>query len=566
MLIGIDMGGTHIDGVAISKNKIIKSVKHVVDHTDLYQTILNALNDLISDLDQKDISRINLSTTISTNSIVEQKISEVDLILQKGPGINYEFPEIDSNLKYIDGYVDHRGKMVKDLNKNELEEIKSNLNSGANKNLAVVTKFSTRNPEHEQALAEYFADDYFQITQGHTLSGRLNFPRRVNTAYLNSAVYNTFQKFALNIEKALAEKEITAPIYILKADGGTMHLKDAIETPVETILSGPAASFMGMSALFDNQADSVLLDIGGTTTDIFFLVDGLPVFEPAGISIDQHKTLVRAIYSVSIGLGGDSKLSVSETGSTDDPADLIRQINIGPEREGAPLVFGGPEPTLTDAMVILGQLEQYSLTEEQIEKSEIGIAQLAKKLNLSKTEFSELALNRAAQIIKEKVDQLLVIINSQPVYTVREVLADRQIKPIEIKVIGGPAEVFSSYLEQAFDIEVKYPNRYEIANAIGAALAQPTLELNLLADTQRKILIIPELNIYQKIGSRYSLSEGRTFILDQLNQAAKQLSESELETEIVEESSFNMVDGFKSGKNIRIKAQIKPGLSTEIEH
>ena len=117
MLIGIDMGGTHIDGVAISKNKIVKSVKHVVDHTDLYQTILNALNDLISDLDQKDISRINLSTTISTNSIVEQKISEVDLILQKCPGINYEFPEIDSNLKYIDGYVDHRGKMVKDLNK-----------------------------------------------------------------------------------------------------------------------------------------------------------------------------------------------------------------------------------------------------------------------------------------------------------------------------------------------------------------------------------------------------------------------------------------------------------------
>ncbi|NLJ70505.1 MAG: hydantoinase/oxoprolinase family protein [Clostridiaceae bacterium] len=583
MLIGIDMGGTHIDGVAIKDNKIVKTIKHPVDRKDLYQTILNAIYDLISDLDKTQISRVNLSTTISTNAIVENKTTAVDLILQKGPGINFEFPEIAAEVNYIDGYVDHRGKMVKDLDYQQLaalkkeltqhqdlkqesnlaENLKHDLNTSQEKNLAVVTKFSTRNPEHEKAIAEYFANDYYQITQGHTLSGRLNFPRRVNTAYLNSAVYNIFQEFANNIAAALREVEIDAPIYILKADGGTMPLADAITRPVETILSGPAASFMGMSALFDNQMDSVLLDIGGTTTDIFFLVDGVPVFEPTGITIGKHKTLVRAIYSVSIGLGGDSCLSIVNSSANDD---LAARIKIGPERKGPPLLFGGETPTLTDAMSVLHKLDFGHLSAEQVMLARQGITELAEQLSLSPEDFAEIVLTKAAQTVKNQVDSLLLRLNSQPVYTVREILADRQIKPAEVKVIGGPAKILAEYLEQEFKLNVLLPDQFQVANAIGAALAQPTIELNLLADTQRKILIIPELNIYEKIGSRYSLDEGRKYILRCLKQAAKELSDSKLATEIIEESSFNMVDGYSSGKNIRIKAQIKPGLSCAIEH
>lgn len=445
------------------------------------------------------------------------------------------------------------------------------------KNLAVVTKFSTRNPEHEKAIAEYFASDYYQITQGHTLSGRLNFPRRVNTAYLNSAVYNIFQEFANNIAAALREVEITAPIYILKADGGTIPLTDAITRPVETILSGPAASFMGMSALFDNRMDSVLLDIGGTTTDIFFLVDGVPVFEPAGITIGKHKTLVRAIYSVSIGLGGDSCLSVVNSKNKDNLGylsdnkfslnkDHAARIKIGPERKGPPLLFGGSIPTLTDAMSVLHKLEFDHLSHEQIMRARQGITELAEQLALSVEDFAEFILKQAAHIIKKQVDYLLLQLNSQPVYTVREILADRQIKPTEVKVIGGPAKILSKYLEQEFKLNVLIPEQFQVANAIGAALAQPTMELNLLADTERKILIIPELNIYEKIGTRYTMAEGRKYILRCLKQAAKELSDSKLATEIVEESSFNMIDGYRSGKNIRIKAQIKPGLSCMIEH
>ena len=90
----------------------------------------------------------------------------------------------------------------------------------------------------------------------------------------------------------------------------------------------------------------MLLDIGGTTTDIFFLADGIPLFEPLGIKIDRYKTLVRAIYSYSIGLGGDSSIKVEDG-----------KLKIGPKREGRPYAFGGPMPTPTDAMIVLDLIE-----------------------------------------------------------------------------------------------------------------------------------------------------------------------------------------------------------------
>ncbi len=122
-----------------------------------------------------------------------------------------------------------------------------------------------------------------------------------------------------------------------------MSLEAAEEKPVETILSGPAASFMGINAMLDTDKDAILLDIGGTTTDIFFLANGVPLFEPLGIQIGEYKTLVRAIYSVSIGLGGDSSIEI-----------VGGKIKIGPERKGRPYAYGGPVATPTDAMLVLG--------------------------------------------------------------------------------------------------------------------------------------------------------------------------------------------------------------------
>ena len=307
LIVGIDMGGTNIDGVIIEEGKIIGTIKKPTDKESLFETIYSTLKELLIGHDKSKIERINLSTTVSTNAIVEDKTIPVGMVIQSGPGMAYDHLACGQENVFISGYVDHRGSVVEELDRTENEDISKKFKQKGIKACGVVTKFSTRNPQHEIDIKNILESDFNPVTMGHIMSGKLNFPRRVYTSYLNSAVHSTFNDFATNIKKSIEEEGIDAPLFILKADGGTMTMAVAEEKPVETILSGPAASFMGISALLPTDKDVVLLDIGGTTTDIFFLADGLPLFEPQGIQIGQYKTLVRSIYSVSIGIGGDSR-------------------------------------------------------------------------------------------------------------------------------------------------------------------------------------------------------------------------------------------------------------------
>jgi N-methylhydantoinase A/oxoprolinase/acetone carboxylase beta subunit len=556
LIIGLDVGGTNIDGVVVEKGKIIKTIKKPTNRDNLFNSIWTALKELLSGYDNTKIERINLSTTVSTNAIVENKLSPVGMIIQPGPGLPYDFLACGDGNVFISGYIDHRGEIIKDFN---LLEIKNAIKLFKEKNIkayAVVTKFSIRNPSIEMKIKEILENDIPNsfITMGHTISGKLNFPRRVYTSYLNSAVHSIFDEFLNNIKKSLEKEGINASVFILKADGGTMNMSTAEKKPVETILSGPAASLMGINAMLPTDKDAILLDIGGTTTDIFFLADGVPLFEPWGIRIGKYKTLVRAIYSVSIGLGGDSSICVRNG-----------RIKIGPQREGVPYAFGGPKPTPTDAMITLELIDEnaFRLTHENVKKAYEAMTLLGKELNLSAKDMAKLILSTMGDIIKNKVDELLHEINSRPVYTVKELLYGKRIKPKLINIIGGPSKVLAPVLEEKFDLPCYYPKNYSVANAIGAALARPTTEITMFVDTSKKTLFVPELGLYEKISGNYTLDKAKEKALELVKKSALSLGASieEIEAEIVEESSFNMVRGFYTiGKNMRIKAQVKPGL------
>src|SRR5699024_2147471 len=208
--------------------------------------------------------------------------------------------------------------------------------------------------------------------------------------------------------------------------------------------------------------------------------------------------LVRAIYNESIGLGGDSSINV-----------VNGKLKIGPERKGYPMAFGGDFPTPTDAMVVLGLIDVGNK-----EKAYEGIKSLGSQLNLHEKQVAEMILNMMAKIIKQKVHELLYEINSQPVYTVKEVLEDRQIEPKLINIIGGPAKILAPILEKEFNLPCHYPKNYHVANAVGAALSQTTTEITLLADTSQKTLMIPELGIYEKINNHFTLDEDKEKALD----------------------------------------------------
>ena len=552
MIIGIDMGGTNIDGVALREGQIIRQVKRPVDRSENFNSIWSCIKELFQGADKEEIRRIQLSTTVSTNAIVENRISKVGVMLQRGPGLKWQFENLGEHVADVTGSVDHRGIPVSREGADEFAKIKEDFLKNSVEAVAVVGKFSTRNPDFEKRAAEYLRDDFKEITMGHTVSGRLNFPRRVRTSYLNAAVHSTFKTFAENIKEALKLEEIEAPVYILKADGGTIDLEGAIAKPVETILSGPAASLMGMIALLkETKTDRCLLDIGGTTTDLFFLVDGVPVFEPSGIEIGGHKTLVRAIYSTSVGLGGDSYVRIEEG-----------KLKIGPERKGHAVAFGGKHLTPTDALVYLGAME----AEHKSESAE-ALESVAKEIQMPPEEFAELIIDKFCKAIRETVENTLKKINESPVYTIRELLADRTIKPQSVGVIGGPAKALSKYLEKELNMPVEYPLNHEIANAIGAALARPTVEVNLIADTDREILSIPETGVYERINKYYELEDAKERALSEVRLAgeAMGLSADVSGAEIVEASSFNMVKGYRADKNIRVKAQNKPGLLTKRE-
>ena len=551
MIIGLDMGGTHVDAVIIENGTVVNAVKKPTDRSDLFKSVWTTLEELLLGYDKSRIERINLSTTVSTNAIVEGKTSPVGMIIQSGPGLPHDFLACGSENVFISGYIDHRGKIIKDLDFKEIEESIRLFRGKGIKNCAVITKFSTRNPNHELKIRSLMKDGFSFVTMGHTLSGKLNFPRRVFTAYLNSAVYDVFKDFSGSIKRSMEKEGINAPLFMLKADGGTTRLEMAGENPVETILSGPAASFMGLNAMLGTDEDAVLLDIGGTTTDIFFLADGVPLFEPLGIEIGSYKTLVRAIYSVSIGLGGDSSINIADN-----------EIKIGLRREGRPFSFGGPKPTPTDAMIALGLIK-----EGDRDKALKCMNDLGSQLNLSAEDTAEKILGVMGDCIKNKVDELLCRINAHPVYTIKELLYGKKLRPRLINVIGGPAKVLSPVLEKKFGLPCYYPDNYHVANAIGAALARTTTEITMLADTSEGILSVPEMGIYEKINRKFTINDARERAIELLKERAAALGaeESEIEDEITEESVFNMVRGFyTSGQNIRVKAQVKPGLVCQL--
>jgi N-methylhydantoinase A/oxoprolinase/acetone carboxylase beta subunit len=232
MIVSLDMGGTHIDAVIIENGNVINTVKKTTDHKDLFNSIWTTLKELLSGYDKSKIKKINLSTTVSTNSIVEGKTSPVGMIIQSGPGLPHDFLACGDEKVFISGYIDHRGKVIQDIDTKEIEKAIKTFKGKNINHYAVISKFSTRNPHHELKVKSIMGnvENGFSFgTMGHTLSGKLNFPRRIYTAYLNSAVHEVFNDFSNNIKKSMEKEGVNAPLFILKADGGTTNLSKAEE-------------------------------------------------------------------------------------------------------------------------------------------------------------------------------------------------------------------------------------------------------------------------------------------------------------------------------------------------
>jgi len=549
VIIGLDVGGTNIDVVLIGKKGIMHTVKKPVDYDGFLQCVISSIEEVSRDINPRQIKKIVLSTTVSTNTIVENRNSRVGLMIEHGPGLKLELPDPKMLTFFVPGYIDHRGREAHPLDLKEVDKGKALFLKENIKYVGIVGKFSVRNPQHEIAMSKALTDSFEHISLGHTLSGELNFPRRINTAFLNSSIYKEYRNFAEGVEKALRHLNFKCPVFVLKADGGSVNLNRSVDVPVETILSGPAASIMGGTAFIDIQEDIVVLDIGGTTTDVSFFADGIPLYEPRGVEINGFKTLVKGLYTRSIGIGGDSHIKLEGN-----------SLKIGPVRR-KPAAFGGQHPTPTDAMKVLGLIEEGSH-----QKAVKALKPLAQSMNTGVKDMAELVIRQMCKKISEKVNSYLDQVNSRPVYTIHELLHGKKLRPQKAVLMGGPAGALKDVLSRELGMECILPKFYRVANSLGAALSRTTAELTMVVDTAQGYMLVGEEGRRKRIPSNFTLENARKLILHYLLHKAKEygFKGSLKDLHIVEQEIFNMVRGFyTTGTLIKLKARIKPGLEEE---
>ena len=547
MIIGLDVGGTHTDVVLLDKDGLLKEVKVTTDPSNLFKSVLTGLIKITEGVEPEKIHRIVLSTTLTTNAIVQKKFSEVGMIVSSGPGLDPELYRTDRHYFAVSGSIDHRGREIEPIDPVEIKEIGERLKKENIQCIGVVGKFSVRNPEHEFKIHEILKDSFEKVFLGHRVSGNLNFPRRIATTYLNAAVYPIHKTFYKAVRKSLEAKGLSLPIRILKADGGNMNFNSSIDIPGQTILSGPAASVMGSVAFSSEDEDTLIMDIGGTTTDMSILINRVPLLAPLGIRLGDYKTLIRSLDTLSIGVGGDSVVKIKSG-----------QFEVGPERLGPAMAYGGPVPTPTDALFVLEEMKNGDR-----DKSVNGIKPMAKELGLSVEAAALGIFEFTCRKILSEAERMIERINQKPVYTVHELQEGYKVIPKKILVLGGPAPCFAAHFEKISEYKTKVVPRWTVANAIGAALARTTCEVIFYADTQRCVASAPAENYFTNITKNFDSNDAVKNAFELLKQKALQrgANPDHIEMEVLETMQFNMVRGFSAtGKNIRVKVQVKPGL------
>ena len=434
---------------------------------------------------------------------------------------------------------------------------------------AVSAKFGVRNPQEELSVTETLKDRYNTISNGSLLSGSLNFPRRTISAYFNSAVTPVFTVFKKNVEDALSVRNIKAPLHILKADGGSLPMEHMVSRPVETAFTGPAATVLGLSALGTiGNEHTVALDIGGTTTDISLWKQGRPLMTKSGVSIREYPSAVRSFAVTSVGIGGESVVRIVDG-----------EITVGPERVGPSVALGGVEPTLGDALIVLGYAcyGKVGLAERAMEV-------LANRLNTSTngdttqtqqqlaeditaSGVAQSIVNKALQTIQHGIDEVVRAENKRPIYVVADIVNPNVFVPAQIVVVGGTAPSLGPSIGEYLNLPVTIPENAAVANAIGAALALSTIELTVHVDTKRRLLVIPELGIKQQTCTLKRVEQVVERAKEALSEEALRLGlGKDQDIEVISIEDFPVVEGWQSMERlITVKVQLAAGVKQYVE-
>lgn len=442
--IGIDVGGTHTDAVLLDKEyKVVAKTKSATTE-DVSSGIYKAMREVIakSGVPREQIHYAMLGTTHCTNAIVERKrLNEIAVIRIGAPatlsvkpliGVPQDLRNLLGKHVYIiRGGHEFDGREISRLDEEELVRIAQELKGKVN-SIAVTSVFSPVSKEHELRAAEILQQvlgEELPISLSHEI-GSVGLLERENATILNSAVVNVAKATAEGFVNALKEEGINARVFFGQNDGTLMNVEYAMKYPILTIACGPTNSIRGASYLTGLE-DALVVDVGGTTTDIGVLVNSFPRESSLAVEIGGARTNFRMPDLVSIGLGGGTIVRMKEDGFTVGPDSVGYRL---PEKG---LVFGGDTITTTDVAVALG-------------KADIGEPLMVAHLDKA---LLEQVYARIIGMVEEAIDKM-------------KTSAD----PVPVILVGGGSILLPDQLKGAS--KVIRPEDFGVANAIGAAISQ----------------------------------------------------------------------------------------------
>ncbi len=361
--LGIDTGGTYTDAALVdySSGRVLCAAKALTTRRDLSIGIGQAIDAVFQQpltgserpvLPQpEDVGLVSLSTTLATNAIVEGQGSPVCLILiGYDPDLirQYGFANdlVTDDVVYVTGGHDIHGDEAAPLDETALRQAVLARRDRVEA-FAVSSYFAVRNPAHElraRGLIESLTG--LPVTCGHELTTRLNSVRRATTVALNARLVPLLRELIGTLRHTLADRSITAPLMVVKGDGSLVRAEWAMQRPIETILSGPAASAVGGWHLAGHHGTPIdkgalwVVDVGGTTTDIAALREGRPRLNPEGARVGRWRTMVEAVDVHTVGLGGDSQVRL----------DADRSMLIGPQRVVPLSLMASQHPEILDEL------------------------------------------------------------------------------------------------------------------------------------------------------------------------------------------------------------------------
>lgn len=446
--LGVDVGGTNTDAVIIDGDlKLVAATKSPTTE-DVMGGIKAAMHEVISQVgeDAANIGFAMLGTTHCTNAIVERKrLNKVVALRIGAPATTAiscmaDWPDELKNAMSVRDFIVHGGnefdgREISELGEDEIREVAAVVRAEGFESIAVTSVFSPVSDAHEKRagalLREELGED-FPITLSSEI-GSLGFLERENASILNAALHNVALTTADSFEAALASEGLTrVTVYLGQNDGTLMSVEYAKRYPIFTIACGPTNSIRGASFL-TKEKDAVVVDIGGTTTDVGVLSHGFPRESMVAVEIGDVRTNFRMPDLVSVGLGGGSIVRVAEDGS----------VTVGPDSVGykvtqEALCFGGQTLTATDIVVAKGIAEG------------VGDATLVAHLD---PQLVEAGYTEIVRIIEDAVDAMKT--------SAGDVIAI---------LVGGGSILSPNELTGAG--VVLRPENFGVANAIGSAISQ----------------------------------------------------------------------------------------------